>query len=1147
MTSRSIANRLSSSYFLLCGLVFIACITSIIALLQGRNAHSDLSRYVIPSVRLEQRIISTLNELRLQVESLEQVNTNEELLRSRKVLSELLSSVVKLGNAMNLIGSDAKLPSFNTLQETIEVFLKNKELLLAQDKRIAHGAEEITANLNFMLDELQLARLRGNLATPSDLVLEVTSLIVLVESLTELEQRDPLQLQAASYRSKLRELSQSLSQLPKSSLRQQLAQSLRAISDRADGGEHDWLALLGKRTEVLQNLELLRKGIVDEEQIILKKVELLNQSLKGSSERALEQVENIIARLYLSLWILLGASTLISLFIVRYVVYKNVIHRLKLLTQSMTRLSQGELEVEIADDYPDEIGAAYEALKVFRQTAQTLREQKTFTEAILESSPVGLLGVDRDGKIQFMNATLCSIFGYSPTELRYENLELLIPDDRKIRHQKHFEDYLKAPRERFMSARSDLAGRRKDGSLIPIEIVLRPLHHEEVILAAVMDVTERKATERRVRLTQFAIDNAQDSIFFVKEDGSFEYANLQASNKLGYDLHELIQMKVDRVDRKLADGYEWVAQFSRVREEGFLVMESEHRRKDGAMYACEVRDSFLEFEGEALVVRFVRDISEEKRRAAFRSVLFDKSSNPHFICDETGIIDCNDMAVEILGYGSREALLGIHPSHLSPERQADGRLSAEKYREIEQIVLEKGYDQFEWLHTTKHGEILPCEVTVRTVETEKGRALLVVWQDLRGQKRAEEQRTAVMRLNLEMQNTLRKVLEVGLQEGSLQTRLEQALKVILESKVFSAEPKGGIFLVESQDPPLLQVVTTQGMDLAANRAVTSFNSDDQRSYAGLPVDTEILKTDGLLQMPIVSADRLLGVLVLSEQDHLQAAERQFMIALSQALAAVIENSQLQERIEAERKALIESNTKLERSNQDLDQFAYVASHDLKAPLRAITHYCNWISEDVGDNLPERSRDHLEKLRSRVGRMQQLLDDLLAYSRVDRDVDEVNIIETKSLVSEIIELIQPPAGFEITVDENLPCLETAKVPLELVIRNLVSNAIKHHNRGQGKIAISSKMYDHWCEFTIADDGPGIAPEYHQKIFEMFQSLKAGSGTGMGLAIVKKVVEGKGGRVSVESKEGAGASFHFTWPLKALPDLSVSSRPVPYSSS
>lgn len=233
----------------------------------------------------------------------------------------------------------------------------------------------------------------------------------------------------------------------------------------------------------------------------------------------------------------------------------------------------------------------------------------------------------------------------------------------------------------------------------------------------------------------------------------------------------------------------------------------------------------------------------------------------------------------------------------------------------------------------------------------------------------------------------------------------------------------------------------------------------------------------------------------------------------------------------DRERLQHYSDELERSNEELESFAYVASHDLKAPLHGIETLAGFIREDCEHVLPDASREHLEKLFVRVRRMRQLLDDLLAYSRVGRMEGMAQSIETASLVAEVLDTAAAPEGMNLVASGPNLTIETAIAPLRQVLLNLVTNAVKHHDRADGRIEVQTRDSGDWVEFAVCDDGAGIEERYHERIFRMFQTLtpKTGvQGSGMGLAIVKRAVENRGGRVVLESAPGRGSTFRFTWP-------------------
>ena len=249
--------------------------------------------------------------------------------------------------------------------------------------------------------------------------------------------------------------------------------------------------------------------------------------------------------------------------------------------------------------------------------------------------------------------------------------------------------------------------------------------------------------------------------------------------------------------------------------------------------------------------------------------------------------------------------------------------------------------------------------------------------------------------------------------------------------------------------------------------------------------------------------------------------------------AVEVTTQVRARQEVEEKAeaLARAARALEESNRELDQFAYVASHDLKAPLRGISNISTWIEEDLEGKVTPETREHLELLRGRVHRMEGLIEGILQYSRAGRVRERPVRVDAGELVRDVADLIAPPEAVAIEVDEGMPVLWTERLPLQQVLMNLMGNAVKYAGTDSPRVRVSARDAGARWEFAVSDNGPGIAPEYHERIFGIFQMLEARDkveGTGIGLSIVKKLVESRGGRVWVESELGAGSTFRFLWP-------------------
>jgi PAS domain S-box-containing protein len=222
---------------------------------------------------------------------------------------------------------------------------------------------------------------------------------------------------------------------------------------------------------------------------------------------------------------------------------------------------------------------------------------------------------------------------------------------------------------------------------------------------------------------------------------------------------------------------------------------------------------------------------------------------------------------------------------------------------------------------------------------------------------------------------------------------------------------------------------------------------------------------------------------------------------------------------------------LERSNADLEQFAYIASHDLKAPLGAIDSLAQWIQQDIATPANPETIQNLDLLRSRVARMRMLLDGLLAYSRIDHGDSPVEDIDIPRLVRDIAVSLSPRPGFVVTCVGPMRPVHTRAAPIRVVLENLIANGLKHHDRDEGLITVTMRQVDGAVEFRVTDDGPGIPPRFHDKIFVIFQTLESRDDmetSGIGLASVKRLVDGHGGRVWVESAPPVrGTTVVLTW--------------------
>ncbi|OHB62210.1 MAG: hypothetical protein A2167_01705 [Planctomycetes bacterium RBG_13_46_10] len=463
-----------------------------------------------------------------------------------------------------------------------------------------------------------------------------------------------------------------------------------------------------------------------------------------------------------------------------------------------------------------------------------------------------------------------------------------------------------------------------------------------------------------------------------------------------------------------------------------------------------------------------------------------------FVADaETGIlIDCNPAATRLVGREKSE-LIGQHQRILHPPRENDRGYS----RTFKQHLEEKMGQTIETQVITKTGETRDVAITASLIEIRGKKVLQGIFRDVTEQKKLAH---------------------------ILQDR-EQFL-----SSMFSSIQDGisilGTDLSVIRVNSAMEKWYAHEMPLIGKKCYEAYHGRNQ-PCEGCPALRTIETKESMYEVVAKRGERgkVIGWLDLYTFPMFDQETGQ--------LHGVIEYVRdITDRKKAEEKQA-ELMEEVESVNRELKDFAYIVSHDLKAPLRGIDTLVRWISTDYADKFDKDGKEQMSLLLNRVDRMHNLIDGILQYSRIGRLKEERVQINLNELVPEIIDLIAPPQNITIEVENDLPVIESEKTRISQVFQNLLSNAVKYMDKPQGQIRVGCIEEEDCWRFSVTDNGPGIEEKYFEKIFQMFQTLSRRDdveSTGVGLTVVKKIVEMYGGRIWVESKVGEGSTFLFTLP-------------------
>ncbi|HEX5474591.1 MAG TPA: PAS domain S-box protein [Vicinamibacterales bacterium] len=509
------------------------------------------------------------------------------------------------------------------------------------------------------------------------------------------------------------------------------------------------------------------------------------------------------------------------------------------------------------------------------------------------------------------------------------------------------------------------------------------------------------------------------------------------------------------------------------------------------------------------------------------------------------IAEFNPAAEQVFGYRRDEVVGRDMADLLVPERYRDAHRHglARQLATGQSNILGK---RVELSALRRDGTEFPVELAVTRIDDVVTPLFTAYLRDISERKAAERRL-----LDNSRQASLMADIGLGLtRSDDLKVVLQQCAQAVVDrlgaafARIWTLDPAAGILELQASAGLYTRLDGTHGripvgsykIGLIAERRTPHLTND----VIGDPqvVNQAWAKREGMVAFagfPLMIGTELVGVLGMFARHALSEADFQALAIVAHGIALgiarargidALKDSEARYRERAE--DLTRLATALERSNRELDAFAYAASHDLRAPLRGIANLAQWIEEDLQGSIGDDTREMLDLLRNRMHRMEALIDGILQYSRAGRVHQQAERLDVSAIVREVVDLLSPESAI-VTIDDDLPVVVSERLPLRQVFHNLIGNAVKHGGPGV-QVRVSAREAGAFWEFRVEDDGEGIPPEYHDRIWGMFQMLETRDkveGTGIGLALVKKLVEAQGGRIWVDSTPGHGATFRFLW--------------------
>ncbi len=709
-------------------------------------------------------------------------------------------------------------------------------------------------------------------------------------------------------------------------------------------------------------------------------------------------------------------------------------------------------------------------------------------------------------------------------------LNLYLPAD----HEHVRRNLQKADQIGYVSFEASMKRRSQDRSVFPVQVdVVSVLGEDGEILHRVLtaqDITEHKQAEENLRRFQLLSEHSRDIILFMGyHDGHILEANAAALQAYGYSRDEFLSLTIR--DLRARDTVGLTATQMEEAEAGGILFETHHQRKDGTTFPVEVSSQGATIGGVRTLISIVRDITERKTaekaltesEARFRS-LFEQSADAILLLENGVFTDCNRATVHMMRAANKQELLSLHPSQLSPQYQPDGRSSIEKADEMIRIALEQGSHRFEWIHRRLDGSDFPVEVLLTSIATKDRQVIHTVWREITERKQIEQALQAAHdELERKVQERTAALSEANALLQALMDNMPDHIYFKDTESRFIRNSRSQANLLGLNDPS--EAVGKTDFDFFPH-AAKSYAEEQEVMRSGIPlVDFEewVVWPDSremwvsTTKMPLRNAEgETIGIFGISRDITERKRAEQSIRQL---------NTDLEKQAE-----------QLQAANKELEAFSYSVSHDLRAPLRAIDGYTRILVEDYESILDDEGKRICGVISREARRMGQLIDDLLAFSRLGRKEMYSSRIDMKALAASVFnELIKEEQRENIDfVLGDVSITEGDSSLLRQVWVNLLSNAIKFTSKKeQAVIEVGSQENGDETVYYVRDNGAGFDMEYGNKLFGVFQRLHSESefsGTGVGLAIVQRIIRRHDGRVWAEGQVEKGATFYFALPRK-----------------